>query len=243
MNGCGRKQNGKYLKLKEFDLSKIIKDEGHKSTSFFNRILTRTVVPYIVRLLYYLKITPTQVNVGRTIPLLFSYYFFMTDRTFLSGLFFLFYWILDHSDGALARAIGVVSNLGGFIDNVMDFPGTTIFLGLIIIKHDVVMGVVAMCVTTVGFTLLYLKLAYVSELGTRPEAYYRLLKRKIDLTILFGGDAHIFWLCIGLMSGLLDAYLVYLILAGILENANMVLVSINQISEVDKQNAKEGEKN
>lgn len=219
----------------DFDLAKITKDERHKSISIFNRILTRTVIPYMVRVFHYFGITPMQITVGRIIFLPFSYYYFLTDSFFLSGLLFLSHWILDHTDGALARATNKTSNLGAFVDNVIDISATTIFLGLIIIKHDTIMGALAMCTIAMGFILLYLKLAYVSQIGTRPEMYYRLLKHKIDLTLFFGGDAHVFWLCIGLMSSLLNLYLFYLILAGLLENANMVLMSIKQISSSENQ--------
>ena len=79
---------------------------------------------WVVKFLYPLSITPTQITILSLIAGLISAYFYMIDSStgLMWGALFLYLKIfLDNVDGNLARVKGEVSRLGRFLDSLIDF--------------------------------------------------------------------------------------------------------------------------
>jgi len=79
---------------------------------------------WVVKFLYPLSITPTQITILSLIAGLISAYFYMIDSStgLMWGALFLYLKIfLDNVDGNLARVKGEVSRLGRFLDSLVDF--------------------------------------------------------------------------------------------------------------------------
>ena len=79
---------------------------------------------WVVKFLYPLSITPTQITILSLIAGLVSAYFYMIDSSagLMWGALFLYLKIfLDNVDGNLARVKGEVSRLGRFLDSLVDF--------------------------------------------------------------------------------------------------------------------------
>ena len=79
---------------------------------------------WVVKFLYPLSITPTQITILSLIAGLASAYCYMVDSStgLMCGALFLYLKIfLDNVDGNLARVKGEVSRLGRFLDSLVDF--------------------------------------------------------------------------------------------------------------------------
>jgi len=79
---------------------------------------------WVVKFLYPLSITPTQITILSLIAGLASAYCYMIDSStgLMCGALFLYLKIfLDNVDGNLARVKGEVSRLGRFLDSLVDF--------------------------------------------------------------------------------------------------------------------------
>ena len=79
---------------------------------------------WVVKFLYPLSITPTQITILSLVAGLVSVYCYMIDSSvgLMWGALFLYLKIfLDNVDGNLARVKGEVSRLGRFLDSLIDF--------------------------------------------------------------------------------------------------------------------------
>lgn len=206
------------------------KAKTHQSASFFSRVYLRTIVPSLVKFFHKTKLNPVQFVFFRVAFVPVYLYLFWLDLYIPSGLLFYCCRLLDHVDGALARAEGRQTPLAGYFDDLFDMVAMLFFTSLIYLKLESTIALVAIIVLSLTFIMPYLKLRYVNQTSIRPDTYYRLLNRKIDLTLFFGGEAHRFWLFVSLLLGVLPLYVTYLTVACLLETANLLALSMRQIT-------------
>lgn len=86
--------------------------------------ISRKIATPIVKILAKTKITPNQVTIGRGVILIPLFVFFFIRGDFVSNLIGLFlyvvFFIFDHVDGQLARSKSMESELGAFIEDLVD---------------------------------------------------------------------------------------------------------------------------
>lgn len=88
----------------------------------------------LMKILAKLNVNPNIVTIFSLIPtLLAPYYFFRGDRISLicGALLWQLGWILDNTDGKLARFTGKTSDLGAKLDNIMEIRKPLAFLGIL----------------------------------------------------------------------------------------------------------------
>lgn len=209
--------------MTELDMDRVIKEQSHHSASIFSKIYMKLFVPQLVRFFHKLGLNPVQFILFRSVLIPIYLVTFYLGYPLITGVLFYANMLLDHVDGALARAEHREGSLGGFLDDIVDMANMLIFTGLFL-------GGLPTALLALTFVLSYLKLRYVDQRGIRPSMYYKLLSRKIDLTLFFGGEAHRFWLVIFLCLNRLDIYKLYLIVVCSLEIINLLSISVKQIS-------------
>lgn len=88
----------------------------------------------VTYLCYKLKIKPNSVTLTSFIIFIVGAFFFNQSNYYLSAILWLLSYVLDCTDGALARFTGTGSRFGAFFDVVIDRIISTIFLALICVK-------------------------------------------------------------------------------------------------------------
>lgn len=134
------------------------------SDELINTLLLRPLAGIIVRILYNTPVTPNQITLssiifGLTAALLYA--FGACGTIALGGLFITLKDILDSADGQLARAKGLYSRAGRFLDSIGDFfVNAAVFsaIGFFLLK-ETGNGVFAL-LAFLGFVGITLRVSY-----------------------------------------------------------------------------------
>jgi len=101
---------------------------------YFNRRISSRLTWLIVK--HDVPLTPNQVSLVSFMLALSSFPFFMAGLYPLAGVIVQLSSIIDGVDGELARARGISSPVGGFIDSILDrFADAVIITGLILSSY------------------------------------------------------------------------------------------------------------
>ncbi len=92
----------------------------NKNDKLYAKYLVRPISTRISRLLVRTSITPNQITIIGFLIGLVSAYMFFTGLFFIGSMVFFIATILDHCDGEIARKNGKVSQLGKWLDPVLD---------------------------------------------------------------------------------------------------------------------------
>lgn len=116
--------------LKEYKTSLKSVETEDPFDLYFYRIISFI----FVKIIYRFPITPNQISVTAMILGVVSGYFFSTataDSYFIAGIFYTLYYILDCSDGQLARLKKNGTRLGRIIDGISDYvTHIAVYIGL-----------------------------------------------------------------------------------------------------------------
>lgn len=96
---------------------------GGKSTDgpvsrYINRRISTRITGYILK--YDVRVTPTQISILSFLLGLLAAYLYLYGYVLIGGILVQISSIIDGVDGELARARGMVSRKGGFIDTILD---------------------------------------------------------------------------------------------------------------------------
>ena len=84
-----------------------------------------------------LGIPPNIWTISALIPALIGFYFLSRQDLLLGGIFFAISALVDGIDGAVARVTNSVSNLGAFLDGIIDrYVEIVLYLGLYMFLQD-----------------------------------------------------------------------------------------------------------
>ena len=135
----------------------------------------RIVSARITKILLRTSITPNQVTIFRGILNAIALYFLTTGNyIYFIGVFILFQIneLLDHVDGELARVGNMQSQLGVFLEYLVDVPGSTMY------------GLFGLC-TSIGvhkqansFTVFWVFISIIIGTAFKNAFYYALVKPK-----------------------------------------------------------------
>ena len=106
---------------------------GNVYNGFVSRHLNRRISRPTARLLAHTPVTPNQVSFASLGVALAAFIFFAYDYPIAAGLLAQASSVVDGVDGDLARAKGMTSAFGGFMDSILDrYADALIILGLAI---------------------------------------------------------------------------------------------------------------
>ncbi len=81
------------------------------------------------------RLSPNQWTMLSIVPALIALYFLVNSDFLMAAIFFLVSGFLDMVDGAVARVMGKVTKLGGYLDTMMDrYVEALIVLGLLFVS-------------------------------------------------------------------------------------------------------------
>lgn len=142
---------------------------GKQDDNVYAKYLLRPFSGTLTRLFLLLGATPNEVTAMSFIAGLASVSMFLSGELMWGAAFFLLSYILDLSDGEVARATNTVSGRGAWLDETLDsIKDGLVYLSLAISQNTIALGMLAYIALMAHNMSWYLKKLYTPSAEKRP---------------------------------------------------------------------------